>query len=686
MGIVEQTDRPVVEVLSSVIRNRRILLILDNLEHLLTETGLIAELLEACPNLAVLATSRTRLNLSGEYEHHVVPLTVPHQASNMAQPSWVEAAGNATAVQLFVDRARAVTPAFALTAENASAVAAIVSAVDGLPLAIELVAAQTRLFSPTELLKRMGRRLPLLTGGPRDRPKRHQTMADAIAWSYDLLSVDEQVLFRRLSVFVGGCTLEAAEAVADLGEPSSILSMISSLVDHQLLIMTGQPGGAARFTMLETIREFAGERLTESGDRPACHRRHASFFLSLAEQNQLGEVLPDGESVVAILDAEQANLRAALTWLDESSDGETFLQLAGALGIYWSGQGMYQEGQYWLECALAHPAATRFQDRATALTRLGMIELYQGVYPRAERHLTEALALSQTSGGDFNVAQVLLGLGAAAIQRGDQERGTALLEECRTAAQLLADRRLGEIMTGWVLGNLAVVSRAQGDLAQATLYLEDGLERMRRVSYIRGMTFILADLGDVMLDQGKHARALSLYREALSLAQANPGTRTVVQLIESVAMVAAAAMRFELCARLLGAADALRERIGLGYRVAESEAAVAKALATARAKLGVEAFTTVWAEGRSLSPGEAVAEARNPAVIPTSTTLTRREAEILQLISAGMTDSAIAETLFIGVRTVQNHVAHIFAKLGVRTRAAATQAAGLMPPTPRTRD
>ncbi len=195
MGVVEQYDRPEVQILRSVIRDRRLLLVLDNLEHLLEETPLIAELLSACPNLAVLATSRIRLNLSGEHEHHVLPLALPVHSPNMTPSPWAETVGNAAAVQLFVARAQAVDPNFQLTGENASAVAAIAAAVDGLPLAIELVAAQTRLFPPAALLARMGRRLPLLTGGPRDLPKRHQTMADAIAWSHDLLSADEQVFF-----------------------------------------------------------------------------------------------------------------------------------------------------------------------------------------------------------------------------------------------------------------------------------------------------------------------------------------------------------------------------------------------------------------------------------------------------------------------------------------------------------
>ena len=685
MGVVEQNDRPAVRTLKSVIRDRRLLLVLDSLEHLLAETPVIAELLAACPNLVILATSRIRLNLSGEHEHHVLPLALPRSSADTTPSPWVEIVGGSAAVKLFVARAQAVDSAFRLTAENASAVAAISAAVDGLPLAIELVAAQTRLFPPAALLARMGRRLPLLTGGPRDYPKRHQTMTDAIAWSHDLLTVDEQTLFRRLSVFVDGFTLDAAEAITGLDSPSSVIGMIASLADHQLLSRIDQPHGNPRFTMLEMIREFANERLAESGEGDECHRRHASFFLAFAERYQLAEMLPDGEEIVAMLDTERANLRAALSWLDdEPSEPELFLRLAAAMGIYWSGQGHYQEGRRWLERALAHGSDGEAVDRASALVRLGLIEAYQAANQHAENHLTEGLALAREAGNAHHTTHALLGLGALAIQQGDHDRGEELLEESLAAAQGVTDQRLAGLLAGQVLVNLSAPPRARWDHALAAERLEAALRRLREAGgSISSEILALGDLGDLARDRGEHARALGLYHEALRLVRGNPGTRVVTDVIEAVGVVATAVGQAERGARLLGAAGARRERMGLRYRVVENEVALERAVAAARAALGEVAFATAWAAGRNLRPEEAVAEALAPFPISAASpaaSLTPREMEILRLLAAGMTDPRIAETLFISVRTVQNHVAHILAKLGVRSRTAAGLAAGLVPP------
>ncbi len=457
--------------------------------------------------------------------------------------------------------------------------------------------------------------------------------------------------------------------------------MISSLVDHQLLIRIDQHDGHPRFSMLETIREYASERLTETGEREACHRRHAAFFSAFAERYQLAEMLPDGERIVALIDSEYPNIRAALAWLEESGEAEMFLRLAAAMGIFWSGQGPYQEGRQWMERALAQGGTRPAADRMRALVRLGMIETYQAANEDAEIHLTEGLAIAQDAGDALQTAHALLGLGALAIQQGDDDRGAALLNACHAAALTMANRRHAEIMASWALANLSMVARAHGDIARAAELLEDGLTRMRKAEYTRGIIPVLGDLGDLAFDQGDLGRALGLYREALGLVRGYPGTRVVTEVVEAVAIVAAAGQA-ERTARLLGAAEALRERIGLRYRMATRRAAFEQAVAAARSALGEGAYAAAWSAGQRLLPEQAVAEALDPTFIPANpgTTLTPRETEILQLIAEGMSDPRIAETLFISVRTVQNHVAHILAKLGVRSRGAAGIAAGLMPP------
>ena len=598
------------------------------------------------------------------------------------------------AVQLFAQRGQAVNPSFDVTDGNAPLVADICRRLDGVPLAIELAAARVTHLSLPTLRERLERRLPLLTGGGRDRPLRLQTMRDAIAWSHDLLSPTEQILFRRLAVFVDGCTLEAAEAIggreagtAYASLPPSVLDLIAALVEASLLRSETGPDGTMRYRMLETIREFAEERLAASGEAEAVRKRHAAYFMAFAERYELAELLPDGDQVLALLEAEHANLRAALAWLEETDERGAFLRLAAALGRFWTGRGYYQEGRDWLERALAHDGAAA-ADRAKALVALGMIQIYQGANQEAEPRLTEGLAGCRALGDALHAALALIGLSGLAIMQGDHDRGTALLEEALAAAQGVADRRLAGILAGRVSINLAVAPRAQGQYALAAEHLEDALRLEREAGYTEGMILALGDLGNLARDQGDYARALALYREALELGRSHPGTRVVTEVIEAVGIVAAAVGQAERAARLLGAAEAQRDRLGLRYRVREDQVALEHAVAATRAALGEPAFATAWAAGRSLTPAQAIAEALDPLVPPTSThgiSLTPREAEILRLLAAGQTDPAIAAALFISVRTVEHHVARIFAKLGVHTRTAAATAAiatGLVDPTP----
>jgi non-specific serine/threonine protein kinase len=442
--------------------------------------------------------------------------------------------------------------------------------------------------------------------------------------------------------------------------------------------------------MLETIREYGLEQLEASNEGEATRARLAAYYVAFAERYELAELLPGGDLVLALLDAEQANLRVALVWLEQRGDIGALLCLAASLGFFWSEQGYYHEGRAWLERALAHVGNSAATDRAKGLVALGLIELYQGANREAVTHFGEGLAGCRNQSDAFYETNALIGLGALAVMQGDHDRGTAFLEEALVAANAVPDQRLAGIMTGYVLMNLSVGSRARANHALATEHLEAALRLEREAGYTEGIIMALGERGDLARDLGNHALALACYREALELGRENPRTRVVIDVIEAVGVVAAAVNDPGRSARLLGAAEALRERVWLRFRVVENQVALEQAVAACRAGLGERAFAAAWAAGRNLTPGQAVAAALDPKVSTASTpgvSLTSRETEILRLVASGLTDPAIASTLFISVRTVEHHVARAFAKLGVRTRTAAVTTAiatGLLDPTPPT--
>jgi non-specific serine/threonine protein kinase len=433
-----------------------------------------------------------------------------------------------------------------------------------------------------------------------------------------------------------------------------------------------------RYRMLETIREFAEEQLAASGEVEAVRMRHAAYYMAFAERYELAELLPDGDQALVLLEAEQANLRAALAWFEDTDERGALLRLAAALGRFWTGRGYSHECRDWLERALAHDGAAA-ADRAKALVSLGVIQIYQGANQEAEPRLIEGLAGCRALGDALHAVLALIGLSGLATMKGDLDRGAAHLEEALAVARGLADRRLAGILAARVSINLAVAPRASGHYALATAHLEEALRLEREAGYSDGMILALGDLGNLARDQGDHARALEFYREALDLGRSHPGTRVVTEVIEAAGIVAAAVGQAERAARLLGAARAQRDRLGLRYRVREDQIALEHAVAAARTTLGEQAFATAWADGRTLSPGRAVSEAHDAFVPPAGSprgSLTPREVEILRLVASGMTNPAIAAELFLSVRTVENHVAHILAKLGVRTRTAAASVAG----------
>jgi predicted ATPase/DNA-binding CsgD family transcriptional regulator len=688
-GLLDAGEVPIQTTLAAALQHTETLLVLDNFEHVVSAAPLVSDLLASCPGLRILVTSRSLLRIDGEHALPVPPLAVPDPGAPASNDHLMRSA----AVQLFAQRGQAVNPSFSVTEDNVPLVVDMCRRLDGVPLALELAAARLTHLSLPMLWERLDRRLPLLTGGGRDRPLRLQTMRNAITWSYDLLSADEQALFRRLAVFAGGCTLDAAEAISYqlsaisqipspvTHHPSPItLDLIAALVDASLLQVHAETGldGVTRYRMLETIREFAAERLTASGEEVLMRERHAAYFAAFADQHEFAELQPGANQVLARLEAEHANLRVALAWLEERDEAAAFLRLATALGQFWSGQGHYHEGRGWLERALAHVGNTPAVERAKALVSLGMIEVHQGANHEAIAHLTEGVAGSRDQGDAFQVARGLHGLGAVAIARGDHAAGRAFLEESLAAARAVPDRRMAGILAGWGLMNLAVTSRAQGEHTLAAEQIEAALRLEREAGYTAGIIMALGDLGDLARERSDHARAMEHYREALELGRDNPGVRVVSDVIEGVAIVAIAGGDAERGARLLGAAEAQRERIGLHYRVTMNEAALEQAVAASRAALGEERFATVWSAGRNLTPRQAVVAALGPFVPPANSSgiaLTPRETEILHLLVSGETDPAIAATLFLSVRTVENHVARIFAKLGVRTRTAAVTTA-----------
>jgi predicted ATPase/DNA-binding NarL/FixJ family response regulator len=678
-GLAETAGTPQVDALAAALHRAQTLLLLDNFEHVVAAAPLVSEILARCPGLKILVTSRVLLRVTGEYALPVPPLALP--GSDDADP--LDDMMRSPAVQLFVQRGLAVNPLLDVAGGNVRQIGEICRRVDGVPLAIELAAARVTHLSLPALRERLERRLPLLTGGGRDRPLRLQTMRDAIIWSHDLLSPEQQTLFRRLAVFAGGCTLHAAEAIADgedeaAIEPHAVLDVIAALVEASLLRAEIGPAGLVRYSMLETIREYAEEKLAERDEADAIRKQHAAYFMDFAETYELAELLPNSSQILALLDAEHANLRAALTWLEESGESGALLRLAATLGRFWTGRGYSRENRAWLERALARDGAAA--DRAKALVALGVMQIYQGANQEAELNLTEGLAGCRVVGDALATVVALIGLSGLAIMQRTFDYGEALLQEALALTRDIRDRWLAQTLAGRISINLAVGPRAQGQYAQAEAHLEDALCRLREVGYREGIILALGDLGNIARDQGNADRALTLYREALELGRGHPGTRYVTEVIEATGIVAASADQPERAAILLSAAKAQRDRLGLRYLVQDDQAAREQAIIAARAALSESAFAAAWEAGRILSPGQALRAAQEVFAEPVNAqvgSLTPRELEVLRLIAGGKSNPDIATELFLSVRTVENHVAHILSKLDVHTRHAAVSAAGL---------
>jgi predicted ATPase len=498
------------------------------------------------------------LHVRGEHAFAVQPLALPEatRSSDLTRLSQV------AAVALFMQCAQGVRADFALTAGNARAVAAICTRLEGLPLALELAAAWVKLLPPPALLARLEHRLLLLTGGARDLPARQQTLRATLVWSYDLLEASEQALFRRLAVFVGGCTLDAAAAVCQAPGHPDVVEGLAALADKNLLRVEGQADGEPRLGMLETIREYAWERLAASGEAEELRRRHALYYLELAEAAQPEVRLADQAESLRRLEQELNNLRAALGWAQAAGEVELGLRLAGAVWWVWRRLGYLSEGRGWLEGVLALPESRGGSRvtaiRANALGAAGRLALRQGDYGRAVALLEQSLLLHRELEDKCGVAKSLDGLSDCAHHRGDYGRAVALLEEC-----LILFREVGDTdNVGWVLLNLGIYAREQGDAGRTAALYEHSLALFRELGDNNGIGWALIGLGELARDRGDDGRAAVLLEESLALFRELKDTIGIGSSLTTLGLTARDRGDYERAAALLEESLALFRETG----------------------------------------------------------------------------------------------------------------------------
>lgn len=635
LGVKEAADRTLLDSLVQYLKEKHLVLVLDNYEHLLEAAAMAAHLLEHCRELHILVTSRIPLHLNREHEYAVPPLSVPdlQHLPTLASLSQYES------VALFINRARAVKSDFEVTNDTAPAVAVICHRLDGLPLAIELAAARIKLFPPRALLHRLDHRLKLLTGGAKDRPTRQQTLRNTIDWSYSLLSPEEQAIFARLSIFAGGCVLEAAEAVCGPEEEIEIMDGVTSLLEQNLLREMAEE--EPRFTMLETIREYAQERLESGDEAEAVRERHAAYYLRLAEDAEPELTGAEQAPWLNRLEAEHDNLRAALGWMLAEQRAEDGLRLAVRMERFWQIRGHISEGRQWLDRALAvggeappaarakalhgagflawiqgdHERATALDNQsvalqrelgdtlgiATSLNNLGNVVFGKGNYERATILYDQSVVLGRELGDTHRIAASLSNLGAVAFALGEHERAAALHDQ-----SLVLFRELGDT---WgithELNSLGEVACAQEDYDRATFLSEESLTLRRELGDTAGIASSLHNLGTVAFAQRDYVRAITLYRESLFLAHELGDNHLNVGTVESLGNVATVRHEPERAARLWGATDAWREAHSVPRWPVDRQLH-ARMAAKAQQQLDVVTWTAAWDEGRAMSLERAI--------------------------------------------------------------------------------
>jgi predicted ATPase/DNA-binding CsgD family transcriptional regulator/DNA-binding XRE family transcriptional regulator/Tfp pilus assembly protein PilF len=730
VGLHETGAQPLLDTLLAALQDKELLLVLDNFEHVMSAASVIATLLEQAPQLKVIVTSRIALHLHGEYEFSVSPLALPEPQ----EVDSVDILSRYASINLFLERARAVKHDFTLDMTNAHAVADICRRLDGLPLAIELAASRSNVLTPQALLRHLDQRLPFLIVRVINGEERHQTLRGAIAWSYDLLSPAQRMVFRRLGVFVGGCTFDAitelwnnidkhAHAIHSENEGGArhtidVLDTLTALVEHSLLQQTVDSDGEPRFTMLETTREFAIEQLEAEGERLIGHQQHAAYYLQLAELAEPQVQGPEQERWIERLAREQANLRAALYW-SLTTDAALALRLVGALCRFWHIRGDFNEGRRWLHQALEQASAAPASVRACALSWAGVMAFMQDDYAQASASFDACLALEREIGNTSKIARVLANQGLVAywqsafdlatirfqeslalfrevddvngitsvlryigmlcLNQGQADHAITALTESLALARSL-NHTFKVAMTLNMLGRAALF---RGDYAQAAVFLDESLALNRQVGNKVGIARSLLYQGRVALGQGCTTHAALLLGESLHVFRTTGDREGIATALEACAGIALAHRETVRATRICGAAATIRAVIGAQPLPAD-QAYYDDVIRVLRQRLGAALFDAAWIAGSVLSLDRAIAEALdvvvsdepavNASADPSLTTgLTAREVEVLRLVSQGLTNAQIAEQLVLSPRTINTHLNNIYGKLGVPSRTAATR-------------
>lgn len=726
-GLRQEGERSWETRLYDYCHQKQLLLVLDNCEQITAAAPSLLDLLAHAPALKLLVTSRIRLQLRVEHEFPLSPLQLPDpQGMDMAQVA------ENPAVTLFVQRAQAIKPDFCLTSQNSADVVTICRRLDGLPLALELAAARIKLLPPVALLARLSSaRLQLLASGVQDYPARQQTLRATLAWSYALLDPTQQRLFRRLAIFAGGCTIEAAETMATwpTDTPGDGFAALTTLIDHHLVYPlspsnTVMADDSPRVTMLESIRDYALEELHNAGEAETAHRRHAEAYRTLAAQAEPALWGAEQQQWLDRLEAEHDNLRAALRWSLDQPDDETALHIAGALWHFWFARGYMGEGLQWLQRALGQGDVSATPTRASAAGGAAILAAYLGHYREAAQAAETSLTLCRQLQVPPGISAALNSLAFISGMTGDHPKAGALTKESvaigRTldAPAILAQALYYQALTAWLAGDYSIaqgaieegiglcrqlgdsrtiasflygqglVTVAQQQYEEARPFFEASMNTLRQLGDKRSVTMCLAGLADVALSRQETERAHEYIDEALHLSHAVGDRWFAAYTVDGLAATATIEGHSVDAIRFFAAADAMRTAIGAATPVARQSVRRA-ALETLQRHLDGPAFATAWTEGQRLTLEAILAQPRliqqavhpPPTQPPTATptfplvSMTRREREVLRLVTQGLTDAQIGETLVISPHTVHTHLSTIYSKLGVSSRTAAAHVA-----------